>query len=1687
MSQVGRISGPLLTANLERNGINLAFRNTSFDTQLLFLDVNNGKIGVNKGVSGYELDVSGISRLPTLIATDTTSVANYTIENNTLSILGGELGANIYLNASTAILMANMETGTIRISDNIISTIISNADIDLTAGGTGTVEIVNNLNVFGNIHSLGDITFDGTIVLGDQTSDTVDFNSVVTSNIVPDQGSVYNIGSNEKRWAAVYTNLLNGAAVSVGELAVGGLNIDHRDGGKIYVAQNGNDSAKGDHILDPFATIARALQAAEASGEQPFVIYVSAGEYQEALPLVVPPNVTIIGADIRNVIIGPDTSSQSQDVFHLSDSTTISNLTIKNVYYDNINNTGYAFRFAPNAIITNRSPYIQGISVITQETSEGAGDAGRGAWIDGSELNSLSVEATMLFHSCTFISPGADVINMTNGVRVEWLNSFTYFANRGLYAFAGLLGRTSYDGSTINYGAELRSIGSANVYGNYGAVADGAGTLMYLIEHNFGYIGSGNSSANDPTEVIQANEVVELNSGQIHYVSTDQLGNFRVGDNFFVDLKSGNTSLTIDSGNFDSLSGLVINTTGQTTFIDGNNVDTGNINITANNIISKSGDLNLIAATNILKINDNTNINGNLVIRDNFSFSGTLNLAGDQTTDAVDFNINFEQNFNPHLNLVHNLGTVEKQWLNVYLNRAEIGNIVIDENYISTDVSNADLELRSNNTSEIIIPNNNLHIDNNLTVSNFTNILSVNVQNTVTQSGNRNQTGDHNVTNYTITKNLDAGSQIQFKEIIFDGNVITPITNNTDLELRANGTGKILVPNEDVNIINSISVGNIFNNDNINVSLQTNFNEADISDITITQNYITTNVSNADLELRANGTGDIKIYSDVTIDNNFTVNTDTSFKNSFFTYEYGPELVVNGTFNTNLNSWTAAGGGTAIVSANSMLINASTSARNMSQAIAVQAGKSYIFSINVVNATLGVIDPADEYYVRVFEPGVGTLLEWNDSTLEGSLWPITLTDSFFPSTSAVSIIIRASNAIIQVDNISVIEDIGLVETIIPVTFNLENIDQTSNTAITGDYDQTGDTDIDGNLTVGNEITTTNFNINANILQNFREDLRLNNTTPFDPLSLPQIVKAMQQDGATADDYSEQTEKNLVNFLANGTTAPYAYSYIDTNSNGIVTSGDALSWLQYVANGSSPDPVANQFIKDVVELLLEDEFSNPGKYNSNLFLGDYYRADFKLQASGTGRVTAPANDVRITNNLFAASIFAADINIAQDLDLNEIIITDSIIEIDDNFIATTISNENLELRAQKNIVIKNSAVINQQLSVNTDAQFADLLLTGTSTHTGNRNQTGNLNVIGNVTVTTSNIQSEIQFEDIVFNDNYLETTLSNADLELRANGVGVITIPENNVRIINDVSLGTLDSVNVNISSALQAEEFELSSNIKLFDNVITTTNTNSNLELRTVDSRITLENFRFKDTNVQTVSSDIDFNVNGNLIIAATGAINIPVGTTAQRKIGDNRIRFNSTNNIFEAFNNSNTVSFNGVYSANRLTSVLAHPTNNTINFNITGANAGQVNNNGLTVQGIITDDISLQTTIVRTTLSNSDLELRTDGSGKLEIYSTTLVDNIIQNNNTSGPLTFKNNSYGRVKFNVDTAVAIPYGNTESQMSYTPEMGLTRWNTEESILETWDGNTYISAAGIAATINAEEMNDLILEYTLIFG
>jgi hypothetical protein len=768
--QVGRISGGVLADNLLRNGIDLNFKNTSTDTALLQLKVASNRIGIKTESPSADLEVVDTIGAVGLEQDNYANIGPFTIQDSEINVAPG----NLYLNAASNILATGIETDDVKINNKVISTITADANLELRPYGTKTVEIHANTNVTGSLNATGNITFGGNLTLGNDDADSVNFAADVKSDIVPDQNSVYNLGSPTKKWQNLYSNLLNGQRVEVDALTVSDTSLARRQGNIFYVSTLGNDTNVGDHQHGAFRTIEHALAVADASTAGPVTIYIFPGEYDELCPLVVPENTTITGDDIRNTIIRPNTSSQGEDIFQLNQNTLVENITITDFYYNAVDNTGYAFRFAANAILVDRSPYVKNITVIT---SNDGGVAGHGAWIDGSEVNSASTHASMLFHNATFITPEVDCITMTNGVRVEWLNSFTYFANRGLYATQGTAGFGSSvvgfdsilgfygqngivltgDGSktvTVDvsltgvitivsidvgavsgyyistggttwvvtlgkFGAEIRSIGSANVYGTYGAVADGVDTLMYLISHNFAYIGSVTDVTNDRTLTLQDQETVELNSGRIYYTATDADGTFRVGDAFYVNFEDGSTSIDASSVDFSGISSIFINTGGSITYIDGARIDIGNIRFSGNTITTVVGDLIWSSASGFIDTSNNPGFilpQGTTIQRiseqSDIRYNTETNLFEGFSSANVAFGGIYSDNRNTQVtaptnnNIVFTANGIEAARVlpgKIVVNDLTNSDVYFTSNTISTTVGNNNLELLPNNNGVVTI------------------------------------------------------------------------------------------------------------------------------------------------------------------------------------------------------------------------------------------------------------------------------------------------------------------------------------------------------------------------------------------------------------------------------------------------------------------------------------------------------------------------------------------------------------------------------------------------------------------------------------------------------------------------------------------------------------------------------------------------------------------------------------------------------------------------------------------------------------------------------------------------------------------------------------------------------------------------------------------------------------------------
>lgn len=1525
---VGRISGPLLKSNLERNGIDLYFANTISDTALLYVDVNTGRIGVNTNTPTDTIEIAGTARGQFLLIETEADIGNLHIEDNTISTLVGPIN----LNASTAIKLSNFETDNIHISDNSISTYRSNANIDIVPNGTGTVEVLSNLEVLANLHATGSITADGSVTIGDNANDSITLNADIATDIIPDQTQTYDLGRQGKRWKDFYTNLVNGSGLVASELiATGGADYHVRQGNIFFVSVNGSDTNGGDNVQSPFATLKHALSAVDASIQGPVAIYVFPGEYEEQFPLTVPSNVSVIGEDIRNTIIKPTAGTNTNTAFLLNGESTIQHLTIKDFYAP-----GYAFEFASNATITSRSPYIQNITVITKGSVTSAsdprgfdsGDAGGGAYIDGASVNSLSNEASMLFHSATFITPGVDAITMTNGVRVEWLNSFTYFANRGLYAVDGVTGHLSTDGSTVKYGAEIRSIGSANVYGNYGAVADGADTLMYLIQHNFAYIGLGKYVDNDPSRVIQSQEVTKLNSGRIYYQSIDHLGNFRVGDQFFVDQESGNTSIVITEAQVDALNGLTITTNGNTTYVDGERIETGNIKLSGNTIEALAGSMFFTSSNNNINLQNNTNISGYLTMTGDFTIGGSVITLGNEPGDTVDFNTPFSQDLEPDISGLYNLGSTSKRWSKSWLSQAEIADIKIQDNVITTTESNTDLEIRANGTGRIYLPDNDLEIGNNLTVNSNTFLNGV----------------SYTAFNINLTLTLDNPN--------------------------AYGT----------------SADDLF-----------------ASSVAISGNYAIVGASRED-EAGFTGSSSGKAYIfDVatgslvhTLDNPNAYGTSDSD-------QFGQSVAISGNYAI-VGTWREddAGG--------------------------VNVGKAYIFDVTT-GALLHTLDNPNAYGTSDSDSFGRSLAISGNYAIVGAPYE----DDSGGSNSGKAYIFDVTTGTL----LHTLDNPNAYGTSANDNFG-DSVAISGNYAIVGAY---GEDDAGGtssgkayifNVTTGALVHTLD-NPNAygtSFIDFFGGEVAIDGNYA--------IVSAAPEDDAGGDASGkvyifDVTTGSLLHTLDNPNA--YGTSADDWFGQSVAISGNYVIVGTYREDDAGGLTSGKVYIFDVTTGTLLHTLDNPNAYGTSA--GDSF-----------GRSVAISGNRAIVGAYFEADAGGSG---------------------------------------------SGKAYIFQLTDPTTVITPTDVNITGTVIQTGDTTISNDLNVTGAAHITgLLDVGAKAQLENILIDGNLITTTASNSDLDLRANGSGRIIFDED-LHILNNLQVrDVLSSDSIILEGTVAIENISASADIDIFDNVVTTTLSNSDLELRANGTgSVALEDILTADENLYTTTQSLELSTDSNVVISSTSAIQLPVGNSAERVLTAGNLRFSS--GIFEGYAGS-VINFGGVYSSNRLTSVTADPTSNAIRMIVNGTVdpldstdlAGEVISTGITLQGLQVDDVNFNSNLISTTVSNSDLELRRNGTGEIVIGNLSFFGQTINNNDPAGGLTIASTGEGYVKFGGTGAVLFPAGDN-NQKGSNNQIGDTRYNTTEKYMEVFDGTNWIVAAGGGESVTSEFMEDLSNEWTLILG
>lgn len=363
-----------------------------------------------------------------------------------------------------------------------------------------------------------------------------------------------------------------------------------------YVSKSGNNSNDGKSLSTAFLTLAAAVTAANiitnASASNKVTIFLKAGDYTEINPIDVAPRVTIVGDNLRSVTVRPTTTNQ--DILWLRNGCYVTGITFR----DHVSPAAAAaFPGTGTSVnnVINTSPYVQNCSSITT--------TGTGMKIDGNLAGGLKSMVSDAYTQINQGGIGVHIVNQgysqlvsiftvctQDGVLVESggycsiTNSNSSFGTIGLRAdgkspllYSGVSNGVDQTGTEIVVdGLSQRPAvndavsfdGGTTLYTIYSATAlvSGESTLTLASDvltavpnntaanfyqrstinassHTFEFVGSGNNLATATPRAggipDQQNEVVQTNGGEVVYTSTDQRGDFRVGDQLTINAVQG--------------------------------------------------------------------------------------------------------------------------------------------------------------------------------------------------------------------------------------------------------------------------------------------------------------------------------------------------------------------------------------------------------------------------------------------------------------------------------------------------------------------------------------------------------------------------------------------------------------------------------------------------------------------------------------------------------------------------------------------------------------------------------------------------------------------------------------------------------------------------------------------------------------------------------------------------------------------------------------------------------------------------------------------------------------------------------------------------------------------------------------------------------------------------------------------
>jgi len=237
-----------------------------------------------------------------------------------------------------------------------------------------------------------------------------------------------------------------------------------------YVSEQGNDSNDGKTLSTSFRTVKAACIAASSlissnPGFPPYrvSVHIKTGYYIEDAPITVPTNTSIIGDDLRTVVIRPTSATKRQNLFLMNNSSYAWGLRLEGCEIDDLEDprSGFFFAFAPNAFIAT-SPYVQNCSAINASPDKFytpldfdngnplVGNGPGGMIVDDSVLHPYSPLKSMIVDAYTQVAFNGIGICVRGRGYAQLVSFFTNFSRVGVYCIDG--GHASLLNSNTTFG-----------------------------------------------------------------------------------------------------------------------------------------------------------------------------------------------------------------------------------------------------------------------------------------------------------------------------------------------------------------------------------------------------------------------------------------------------------------------------------------------------------------------------------------------------------------------------------------------------------------------------------------------------------------------------------------------------------------------------------------------------------------------------------------------------------------------------------------------------------------------------------------------------------------------------------------------------------------------------------------------------------------------------------------------------------------------------------------------------------------------------------------------------------------------------------------------------------------------------------------------------------------------------------